>query len=422
MSRFEDRRDPYRWLEIGLVTYAFTVVFRRLWHLPVVEAKLQPPELIFALLGPPALLFLGRKLLPSVTLFTGGLGLYLGVLTLSASLNGDVGTYLEAAGRWYLLLLFLLVAWYVRARGRMGAERLLWAWTAGAVVMFAVAYLGYALALAGLENRFVVEYENYPYFGTVYRAASVAGGPTPVAVLALLPLVWHYRRWRTGRGGAWFLALATPILLLTFAKEVLLVGLACAWADPWLRGRKWLPWLLTINVAAFYWGVTHYLPEAPKTYAPGDLEGVVFNSGRVALRGESWQLTETSYTAIKRACVRASLENPWLGIGPDQLEHWLPRAKEAGLYPAHLPDYTPHSTWFGAVAEVGWAGLAGVALLVFGAARMVRDGLRRADDVDLALLGFCVAFFIGGMAMDLLHLRFVWLALGILVGRQSGLV
>ena len=407
-----------RWFRGFLIAYIVMIAFRHSLFLPFVEAKLQPTELVFIALAPVGLLVLGRKIWPGWSWFTCGLMLYLGVLTVSALTTWELGTSLEALGRWYLLVFFLLVVGYVRIRGRVGAEDILWAWTACTVIIFATAYIGYFSALMGQMSRFVVVYENYPYFGTVYRAASTAGGPTPIAVIGILPLIWHYRRWRTGKGGLWwlFLLLSVPILFLTFAKEVVLLGLGCFLVDPFVRGKRWLAWTATVGIALFYWGVTHYLVEAPHVYQASELEGVVFNSGNVVYRNENIQLTETSYVSIKRACFSLGLDYPLIGIGPDQLEHMISGKNTEGIYPPHLPDYTPHSTWFGALAEVGLLGSLGVIVLVLGAWRTVARGLKRGDDVDLALFGFCVAFFIGAMAMDLLHLRFVWVGLGTLVG------
>ena len=425
------------WLGRGVVAYAGVMLFRRMLNLPVVQYKVQPPELLFLFLFPLALFAVGRRLWPGWSLFLGGTLLYLASLTTASALTGDPGSQLEALGRWYLLLVFLLVVWYVRARGRTGVENILRAWTWGMALIYAAAYLGYGLALADVTTRYVVVYENYPYFGTVWRAASFCGGPTPVAVFGILPLAWQWRRWRTGRGGGWFLALAAPVLLLTFAKEVLLVGLACGLADPLVAGsgpppprgggsrrmaffvarkRNWLAWALAVPVALLYWGTTHYLVEPARDYGPGDLAGVVYNSGRVAWRGEETQLTESSYVAIKRACLEAARHHPLVGIGADRLEHFTAAAKAEGHYPAHLPAYTPHSTYFGALAETGHLGLLGVLGLLFGAGRMLRRGREEKDAADHALLGFAVAFLIGGMCMDLLHLRFVWVALGLIVG------
>ena len=409
-------RSAERWISAGVLLYAFALVFRRLFYLPVVAAKVQPPEWIFLFLGPLALVVLGRRLWPGVSWLLGGLLLYLGALTVSALRVGETGTLLEALGRWYLLLLFFLVGWYVRTGGRRGVERLLWAWTWGCVVMFLVAYVGYGLALAGVSYRWVSVYENYPYFGTVIRAGSVAGGATPVAVLGMLPLAWHWRRWRTGRGGAWFLVLAAPILFLTYAKEVLLVGLACAIADPLLERRRWLAVVLAIGVAGIYWGSTHYLVEPVHDYTEGELTGVVYNSGNVVVRTPTFQLTETSYTSIKRGCLAAFRANPLLGIGPDQLEHFMPTAKAEGVYPVHLPNYTPHSTYFGAIAETGLLGTLGLGLFLVSCVRAYRRAVHLPEAARLALAGFGVAFLIGGLCMDLMHLRFIWVGVGVLLG------
>ncbi len=435
-----------------LLAYVFLLPLRRLLYLPVVNAKIQPTELVFLFLGPLALVVWGASLWrgatasaslpagsppgervkspcgrllslvrdylgPGTDHFTGWLLGYLLLLTAATLLAGDLGGYLELAGRWYLLLLFLVVVAYVREQGAAGLALLLRAWTLGVVVMGALAYLGYGLALGGVITRLVVVYENYPYFGTVYRASGVCGGPTALVLLSILPLTYAWRRWRTGQGSPWLLLFFAPILLLTFSKEVVLLALALLVVDDWWQDRKWLRPLAILTVALVYWLGTHYLLQPAQAFAGSYLDGEEFTSGKVVWQGDAWQVLETSYTAIKKAALAIAAEHPWLGVGADQFPEYLPAAKAAGIYPAHLPDYIPHSTWFGALVEAGVPGL----LAVIGMAVSFRRQLVRlpATDLNRCLTAFFVVLAIGAMSMDLLHLRFLWVPAGMVLGHHN---
>ncbi len=412
---------PARWLERLLLAYAVSLSLRRVLFLPVVGSKLQVPELIFLLLAPLALLVAGRKLWPGWSWFSGGLSGLTAIGLLSAVLSGATGSILEALGRGYLLLLLLIVAWYVRQRGKAGINKLLWAWTWGCVILAVVGYLGYGLGLAGVKTRWVILYENYPYFGTVFRAASTAGSPMATVMVVLLPFIWHWRNWRQppaprrGRKSGWFLALLGPLLLLTLSKEVLLVGMGCWLVDPWIRKRAaWFRYAPVVAGSLAFWFVTHYLVQLPQDYTERELAGVVFTGGRVALRTNDWQLTETSYLALKRMNWALAEEHPLVGVGPDRTEAFVDQMKEQGHYPENLPVYRPHSTWFGALAEVGWLGFTALLVVVLSLWRMARS--LPVSEAGICLGAFFLLIFVAALNEEFLAMRFVYVAAGMVLG------
>ncbi|MFK8165207.1 MAG: O-antigen ligase family protein [Lewinella sp.] len=354
--------------------------------------------------------------MPRFDWFFGGLLVYLLALTGSSFESGEIGSYLEVLGRWYLLLLLLIVIWYTRECGVAGQVAIIRAWTWGVIVMGALAYLGYGLALSGTITRLVIVYENYPYFGTVYRSSGVCGGPTALVILSILPLSYAWRRWRNGEGTPWLLVFLLPILLLSFSKEIILLGLAIFLVDDFVLHRRWLRYVGVAAIASVYWFGTHYIVQPLQEHTGSYLDGEEFTSGVVVWQGEYLQLLETSYTALKKAAISVGKDHPFWGVGADQFSTYLPAKKAAGIYPEHLPNYIPHSTWFGAIAEAGFIGLFGVLVMVCSVSRRIYQSPKL--DVDLCLKSYFIIFAIGAMSMDLLELRFIWIPIGMVLGRQ----
>ncbi|MEO0734476.1 MAG: hypothetical protein AAFZ52_16685, partial [Bacteroidota bacterium] len=352
------------WYERLLLLYVGLLPFVRIALLPVVDAKVQPTELVFL----PLLFFgwqrYGRSLWAiDPRLRWAGLA-YLFWNLLSALVAWNLPAVLEACGRGYLLLVALLVAAYVRERGEAAVWMLLRYFLYGTTVLAFCTYLGYLAALFGYDNSMVQVYGNYPYLGTVLRAKGFTAGAGMLIIVLQLAVPYAWWGWRTGRLSLFWLAFLLPLAVLTLAKEVLLVGLGLALVDPWFRGltRKWgrgpacevrYGVGLVSAVAVVFWLGTHLILQARQPVAETSLAGTNYTSNELVWQGERWQLLETSYLSLKKAAVHVAGQYPVFGVGPGQFGRHLPSLKESGQYPAHLPDYDPHSTWLGALAETG---------------------------------------------------------------------
>ena len=275
-----------RWVERGLLAYAFLLPLRRLFFLPALGSRLQLTELCFLLVAPPALYVLRGTLRPGRGLLLTGLLAYLLVLSLATLLGPPPPDWTELLGRYYLLAVLLLFTAYVRHTGGGGQHRVLRAWTLGLYVMGGLAYLGYGLALAGIATPLVSYYPDYPYFGTLYRATGTAGGATALVALSLLPFTYAYRQWRLGGALPGLLPFLLPLFLLTFSKEVLLVGIACLLVEPTLILRRVLRASLLVTLSLTYWLSTHLMvqPIPDKAADRGQRAGLQFRPGAGADR------------------------------------------------------------------------------------------------------------------------------------------
>ncbi|MFT5999871.1 MAG: hypothetical protein ACI81P_002330 [Neolewinella sp.] len=397
--------------------------FVRVVFLPYVDAKLQPTEVVFALLFPLALWGYGKKLWLQQTWLMWGLVAYVLANVVAALVAGQFPALLEAFGRLYLVLLALVVAVWVGEPGEHRPRKILAAFLYGTIALAACAYVAYFAALLGYSNSLVHVYGNYPYLGTLFRASGFTGGPGMLIIVLLLPILYAWRSWRDGeRSLAWF-AFLLPLAGLTFSKEILLLGLGLLLVDPWFRGRgRRMQGGLIGAVAVVFWFGTHVIIQQRQPVAESSLAGTEYTSGNLIWVGEKYQLLETSYTALKRAGGSVSSKHPLFGVGPGQFSKHLSAEQDAGVYPAHLPHYDPHSTWLGALSETGIGGLLGLLLLSV----LLYQRFRRLPLVDadaglvLCLQTFLLLLLILSVSKDVANFRFVWVVIGLLIGLGGG--
>ncbi|SEQ18830.1 O-antigen ligase family protein [Neolewinella agarilytica] len=417
-----DRKEDkvIKWL---LLAFFFFVPYVRLFYFPVVSAKIQPTEIIFLFLFPVALYRYGRRLIPESNLFKIALAVYLGANLLSGVVAGSVNSILESLGRVYLVVLALIVAQFVQS-GKVeshNAEKLVQAWSAGAIVMAVLTIIGYAAAVNGYLNQTVVVYENYPYFGTVIRAKGLTGGANSLAYVSMIPLLYLYRRIRNGKSGKGWLVLLVTVCLLTISKEFVLILLGCFLIDPWVMDnwRKLRP-MAVVGISLFLWFGTHLIVQRPNDVKGSYLEGTEYTSENVFWKGDNVQLLETSYLALKKAGISVGKKHPLLGVGPGEFNKYLPEEKAKGVYPDHLPDYDPHSTWVGAFSETGWLGLLGIILLTVSAwisiVKNISVNSWTQNDYMLPVGVSILLILIASVSLDIMNFRYLWAPFGILIG------
>lgn len=407
-----------------LLAYVTLLPLRRLEFLPLV-GQLGPvihlTEVLFLLLVPLVLYYVGRQLRPTANALTlGAIGL-LAVLTVSTLRADHPHGYFELLGRYYLFAVFLLFCWATRHFGPPFLRAVFRYWYYGAAALAFLAYLGYPLAVLFDWTGLVSVYEDYPYFGTVFRASATAGGATALILLTLLPALYDYWRWRTDRRTPWFLLICLPLFVLTFSKEVLLLPVALLVLEGAFGKPRPIRYPVAAVLVVVYQFSTHYFVQPRQDISHTTYATAEYSPGKVAYRGNDFQLLETTYTALKRAAIYQVARHPLMGLGADQFQQRLRDDRPVSIYPAHLPPYGPHSTWFGLLAEAGVLGLLAVIAMVYGLARRLRHNLRVPASptyaLDYCLLAFFVALAVASVNCDLLHLQYVWVPLALVMGQ-----
>ncbi len=411
-----NKGKPLIWL---LLAYAALVPFVKVVFLPYFDAKIQPTELVFLAMLPVGLIHFRRALWPPGPWLRGAIIAYLLANLASGVWSGDLSALLEAAGRVYLMLLALIFAATIRTGGEGLSRKILDAFLYGTAVLAVVSYAGWIAAMLGYHNELVQVYGNYPYLGTVVRARGFTGGAGMLIIVLLLPTLYAWRSWRDGHKSIAWVLLLLPLAAITFSKECLLLGLGLLLVEPMFikYGRGLRKWVIMAGAFVFWFG-THFIVQTRQPVAASDLAGTFYTSGELIWVGENYQLLESSYSALKRAGVSVAAKYPWMGVGPGQFGRALPAEKAAGVYPQHLPLYDPHSTWLGAFSETGIFGFLSlllISLVFYRRFSQIQVPVGEKGLVD-ALLVFLLLMLILSVSKDIANVRFLWLAIGILLG------
>lgn len=335
--------------------------------------------------------------------------------------SGDFDAILEGLGRNYLLVVMTFAVLYVYETGQKGLDRALQAWFWGAIAMALITYLGYLFTFLGFPNRAVASIANYPYWGTVYRAAGWTGGSGMLVLVFIVPTLYAWRKWRD-RAWHWSTwATLLFILFLTLSKEVVLVLLGMAMLDPyWRQLPKIFKAPLIASFALVFWFGTHFLVLPQQDINETYLNNTQFTNEKVLGSIGEYQVVETSYTALKRAGWLIGIKYPWFGVGPGQFSKQLPAEKELGNYPKHIPSYDPHSTWMGAFSETGLLGLGSLLLILFLLFPILYALWKRypQNAAVQCLTVYLWVLLLASVSVDAMNFRHLWIPVGLLLGFQ----
>lgn len=396
----------------ALFAWFFSAGFLTLW-----SGKVQLPDLVFLALAALSAIHYGKALIPRrIGLLDGAILLYLLANALSAWQSGAASAWLEVAGRAYLAAVFFLIRFLVRrapAGALRQAMRGLWAM---ALVVSVCGIAAWAAWVLGFPNQLVQVYEGYPYLGTVGRVAGFAPSGALFFSLILPAVLMLAIRSPESRESRPWLLLTLIAAALTFSKSLvlLLAGLLMI-AAMRFRWPKWLGWAVAAGGFAVFQLGAHVV-----VYRSADdaILQTHFTTREPLAVTDGLQLLPTAYYALKIAAWEVGARNPWLGVGPGEFNRQLPALKTEGKYPDHLPGYDPHSTWMGAFAETGLAGLFALVLLTVLYIRTLLPHWPaiRQDAILPALLLFLLITLLESPSMDVMNFRHLWGVMALLSG------
>ena len=108
--------------------------------------------------------------------------------------------------------------------------------------------------------------------------------------------------------------------------------------------------------------------------------------------------------------MQIAVDYPLFGVGTGNFNNAIHDLKRQGLFPGKFPDFDPHSTYLGILAENGifafvlWLTMLGFILKQF----MVRSDLL-TNNFTLGLFLILLTFVIESAATDIFNFRHLWL-------------
>ena len=379
--------------------------------------RFQISELLFVSAAIVSLLFFRRQLFAiKWGVLDLAVAIYLIINVLSLCFQPTTTALLEVLGRTYLIGVYLLFK--VCAQVRLIDEK--WVLTGFTYLGFSLvgmAILGYGLLYFGQETSLVIKFEHYPYLGTVYRVRGFL--PTPSLYISLVNLciiylfydglIHSFTRYRLVLLGLLLLS-----AFLTFSKAILLVAFIVLFLSIRYSKTKHYRKLSVLGyfiIAGGYLLLTNFIfvkdPGNPPSKRYLGVEALPATA----------QWVPTPYFALKETAVLFFESDPLVGIGPGNFSKRVKAAKAEQHYPAHLPNYDPHSAYFGALAETGILGLLSVIFLLMVALSSI--GVIPNEVMKGCLLVWLLLFTIEGFNTDIMNFRHYWIQFGLLAGMMA---
>lgn len=417
--------------------YLLVLPFHRVWVLPWLGFKLQPPELVFVgLAATAAVLWMSGAVRWRFVLADAAAGMWLAAhviaLTWSDNPAGRAGL-LETLGSAYLVVLYIAVRLTATPRllDRVGD----WFGYAAATPA-ALGILGSIASRAGLPNQLATAAQTpVPYLGVAARAQAFTAGPQMLAsiLLVAIPLFVAARTrqgWRPrDRALAALLVLGLGAtasktgLCLAAALAVMYASAKPAGppASRRLRPRVWAAAVWLFVAVVFILG-SHVMALREAQVPAMTAAQLVGGSPLVSFRwrGEAWVVMPTTYLFNKEASLQAIGRSWPTGVGPAGQPAFTARLQDDRRFPATISLTTPHSTYLGVVAQLGAAGLAALLLIIGVGVRTIRRLLADAPDRRwdaAAYAGVGAAFLIEAISTDLLNCRHYWFLWAVLAAR-----
>ena len=411
----------------GLWTaYLVSLPFHRVWTLPWLGTKVQPPELVFLALTAAAVVAWWRgevrwrfsAIDVGVAAWSLATILALG-MTWNADHTSHAVAFTAAAGSIYLAALYAVVR-MTATRELLTRFAAVFTWSASIAAV--VGIVGFGLSWLGVPTRLATLTQTpVPYLRFTPRAHGFTAHPGMLAsILVLAVLLYVGRidgRWRRRDAGVLMLLLAGLALTVSKTMVCLVAGLAVllgtALGGTTSRRARWASTAVWVTVALGFTTATHIVPM--RESAVGGFRGAQIVAGaplaRVRWSTESWVLMPTTYVFNNHASWLAVTRTwPW-GVGPDGHNGFVEILRREQEYPQTIGFTDPHSTYFGAAAELGTAGLGALLLLLSTVGITI---VRLARDASVprwmaaSYAGAGAAFLIEAVATDLMNCRHYW--------------
>ena len=406
------------WLQIYILSLAFTRVF----DFPVVGHRVQLPEIVFI-----GALF---TILPALkwkelrfSYFDWGCLLLIGMHLLAALRVGELKGVLEVVALVYLYLL----SWSFRLLP-LEKGALTKAFKGLGVLAASLGIIGWFLAALGVETALAWPTTTYyPYLGYIGRAEGFSGHPSMLMSILLTCILFTISsiKYSQEKLRTYDLAILLIMLfgaLLTFSKGLVLlcIGMILVWRPrPFSKCLNAIFRKLVIALLfLFYLVATNVMVIKSDPTNLSKLKASSYILDQPFYSGEEISLVWTSYAMIKHATLEAIISHPFLGIGPGSFNEYLESQKKIGHFPSYFPNYDPHSTHLGLVAEIGLVG-GGIWIFLLYISYHSLKKIPNEIAMNVVFIAVFLVFLMEGMNTDNLHFRHYWVVLGVAMGRLT---
>ncbi|MBT4731816.1 hypothetical protein HOB87_07590 [Candidatus Woesearchaeota archaeon] len=291
-------------------------------------------------------------------------------------------------------------------------------------VVFAslLAISGWFFHLLEISNILVLQHENYPYFGTIGRAKAFTSTPNMLASLVLVAsFLLIYLNFSVSDGKnkklyAYLFIILMLAFILSISKTIVLM-VASLFLFFGFYGKihnkvvLYFLRIIPIFLFVFYVIASHLVIDLNygKDIKESQESGYVSNGVQL---GDIY-IAPTAYYMIKKGSAEVFKDNILFGVGPGQYNKHYEALKEKGIYNNKIPNYDPHSTFLGSMAELGiFAGIYLIISIIILFNDLIHKRKKSLNSNNslfgLILILLLVAISIESLVTDIMNFRQYW--------------
>ncbi len=417
---------------ILLTAYIFSFAVEKLFILKTSIALIYLPELLFI---PLSIVFLGlipkfwrdrHNLLSKWLVFDTLVVGYWAVVLLSYCLHSSYHSLSELVGCTYMVVFYFIFNLYflINERG-LWLEKCLKLFIYFGIIASIISIGSYILGILGVDNRLSQTNDYYPLIGDTLRSFGLFRNPIFHAnYLASTLIVFasvYFEEIKKLNMRFWLLLLLFAIaIFLTKTKSILIVfSIGCYYISQLWQIKK-LPrytlYSLGVLSSVAYIFLSHFLIiDVQLPHLAERLDQDYYFPQYIWHITDGYAIVPTFYYGSKRAAILAFFDFFPFGVGGDNLATYVDTLVAQGR---HYKPFccAPHSTFFGALGELGILGF-GFVVALFTKTWQMAISFKENDLVipHINLMAKSLLFFLTleAITVDLMNVRHVWLILAV---------
>lgn len=406
-----------------LCLYIITIPFQKIIWLPLVNSKIQAPEIIFVIL---IILFIPQikwadwKNIKMTTLDK-AIMLWLMTGTINLILHFNVTTFIELSGQFYLICLYILIQFiFINTKFKEIELFFTKAFLIQLALIVVTLFIGLILLTQHINIGVFQIFYSYPYFGDLYRLKVLTNEPVMLVSILSIPF-WIILGLINGkikinlikkRDLILSMIIIGFMLIGTYGKSLpFILAILVLYFISHLKSRN--KGIIFIRIFAAFLIVSSILLTHIIVTKKPFREKEVYGLAIPFLKIDNYYLYKSWYYVQKENAIKEFIEHPYFGCGGGNLLNVINLKYKENKETISRLVYDPLSTYTGVLAEYGISGF--LALLFIGFT-IYKEVVRLPDSNGLKWIFICSFsyFMLEAISTDIQNFRHFWILLGFL--------
>jgi O-antigen ligase len=402
-----------------LCLYIITIPFQKIIWLPIVNSKIQIPEIIFViliLLVIPKLTWANWKNI-KITSLDKAIILWFIIGIINLIIHFNVTTFLELSGQFYLYCLYFLIQFiFFNSQAKEIELFFAKAFITQLALIIIILFIGLTLLTQDINIGVFQIFYSYPYFGDLYRLKVLTNEPVMLVSILSIPfwiiIVLMKRKIEIIPIKKWGIILLIIIiglmLLSTYGKSLpFILAILILYFITLLKNIK----IIFVSLFASFLIISSILLTHIIVTKKPFREKEVYGLAIPFLKIDNYYIYKSWYYVQKENAIKEFIEHPYFGCGGSNLLNVIglkyKKTKETILRPV----YDPLSTYTGILAEYGISGFLTLLFLMF---TIYKEVVRLPDSNGLKWIFICCFsyFMLEAISTDIQNFRHLWILLG----------